>query len=108
LGLATILTPANAQKRPHVDVGRARRQGDGNVSEVTIAKQIKLSNAHDYTFSAECRAMRYPLACEIKLAVSSSMAALRAASSTSARTSCGIAVKVINHYGDEVLKVFGV
>ena len=36
--------------------GCARRQGDGCVGEVTVAEQIKLSDAHDYTFSAASRA----------------------------------------------------
>ena len=50
--------PASFSPNTHLDVRCARRQGDGCVGEVTVAEQIKLSDTHDYTFSAASRAVR--------------------------------------------------
>ena len=59
------------------------------LSAQTLEEQIELSDAHDYTFSAARRALRYAPAWAIKLAMLPSMAALSTASSASERTSWG-------------------
>ena len=84
--------------KQHLKVRLACRQSDDGVREVTVSKQIKLSDAHDYTFSAARRALRYAPAWAIKPAMLPSMAALSAASSD-------IRADIVGQFADEIAEI---